>query len=62
MINSEAYLYTVEVKNMSSRDLIVGNNPKERFIYFDLVIWKDKRETKRSDRLFEVRAKPIGPS
>ena len=38
LLNSEAYLYIVEVKNMSSRDPIVGSNPKERFIYFDLVI------------------------
>ena len=44
---SEAYLHTVEVKNMLSRNPKVGSSTKERFIYLDLVIWKDVRETKR---------------
>jgi len=45
LFKSGAYLYTIKVKNMSSRDPKVGNNTKERFIYFNLMKWKDASET-----------------
>ena len=61
LFKSGAYLYTFEVKNMSRRDPKVGSSTKERFIYFDLMIWKDARETERSDNLFETRAKLLDP-
>ena len=34
---------------------------KERFIHFDLVIWKDTRETERNESLFETRAELPDP-
>ena len=57
LLKSGAYLYIIEVENMLSRDPMVGSSTKERFIHFDLLIWKDTRETKRNNSLFEVRAK-----
>ena len=38
LLKNGAYLYTVELKNMPSRDPIVGNNMKKRFIHLDLMV------------------------
>lgn len=57
LFKSGAYLYTAKDENMPSRDPKVSSSTKERFIYFDLIIWKVAREAKRSDSLFEIRAK-----
>ena len=43
LLKSGAYLYTVELKNMSSRDPIIGINMKKRFTYLDLMVWKNAR-------------------
>jgi len=58
---SGAYLHTVEVKNMLSGNPKVGSSMKERFIHFDLVIWKDARETERNESLFETRVELPDP-
>ena len=39
----------------------VGNSIKERFIHFDLVVWKDARETERNESLFETRVELPDP-
>ena len=56
-----AYLHTIEVKNTSSGNPKVGSFTKERFIHFDLVIWKDTRETERNNGLLETKAKLLHP-
>ena len=38
LLKSGAYLYTIELKNMPSRDLIVGSSTKKQFIHLDLMI------------------------
>lgn len=46
LFKSGAYLYTAKDENMPSRDPKVSSSTKERFIYFDLIIWKVAREAK----------------
>ena len=54
---SWAYLHTIKVKNMLSGNPKVGSSTKERFIHFDLVIWKVQ------ERLKGMRASlKLGPS
>ena len=38
LLKSGAYLYIVELKNMPSRDPIVGNSMKKRFIHLDSMV------------------------
>ena len=61
LLKSGAYLYIVELKNMPSRDPIVGSGTNERFIHLDFMIWKNAKETERKDSLFETRAKLLDP-
>ena len=42
-----AYFYTIEVKNMPSRNPKVGSSTKERFIHLNLMILADAREIER---------------
>ena len=42
---------------MLSRNPKVGSSPKERFIHFDFMVYKDSRKIKRDETLFETRAK-----
>ena len=62
LLKSGAYLYTVELKNMLSRDPIIGSSTNKRFTHLDLMVWKNARETIRNDSLFETRAKLPNPS
>ena len=56
LLKSGVYLYTIELKNMSSRDPIVDSSMKKTFIHLDLMVWKNARETIRNDSL------KLGPS
>ena len=62
LLKSGAYLYAIEVQNMSSRDPVIGSNKKKRFIHLNLMIWKNARENIMNDSLFETRAKLPNPS
>ena len=56
-----AYLHIIKVKDMSSRNPKFGSSMKERFIHLDLVIWKDARNSKKNESLYETRAKLLDP-
>lgn len=60
-LKSGAYLYTVELEDVSNRDPIIGSSTKE-FIHLNLMIWKNARETIRNGSLFKTRAKLPNPS
>ena len=49
-------------KNMASRDPIVGNSTKNRFIHPYLMVWKDTRKTIGGDGILEIRTEPSNPS
>ena len=58
---SGVYFHTIELENILSGNPKLSGSMKKRVIYFDLMIRRDAKETKRDESILETRAKLFNP-